>query len=390
MIRLSFVAPPLVSVLSRVSCRGRQTRLPPAMSTAASRSRSRSLSPSPTPSQSPRKRRVPLAVAEVPSAAELPRMHAKAERIAAALTSIYPVAPAGFLDHRNDFTLLVAVVLSAQTTDVKVNEVTPALFDAADNPRDMAALGVDRVLELIRTVGLAPGKSRNIVGLSERIVEEHSGEVPRTFDELEGLPGVGHKTASVLMMQAHGIPAFPVDTHIHRLACRWGCGVAKSVEKTEANLKLWFPDETTWGELHTRIILFGREHCHSRKHDMDACPVCSFAATDEARRLNASNPTKFVAAPKHADPYSIQEVTTAKPIYARARKLEVGRTGAKSAAGKGSKRAREAPSSEDAGAPLAKPTQRRKQSMGKKRIDTRSPSERVTRRSSSRLVDKTL
>lgn len=295
--RLSFIAPTLVSLACRTTPRGIYERF-------ARRGSTMSASASP----SPRKRRVPLAVAPVPSEADALRMHVKAERIVAALTTVYPVAPAGFLDHRNDFTLLVAVVLSAQTTDVKVNQVTPALFDAADNPRDMAALGVDRVLDFIRTVGLAPGKSRNVVGLSERILEEHGGKVPKTFEELENLPGVGHKTASVLMMQAHGMPAFPVDTHIHRLACRWGCGVAKSVEKTEANLKLWFPDDTTWGELHTRIILFGREHCHARKHDMNSCSICSFAATDEARTLNLSNPLKFIAAATHKDPYAIRSI----------------------------------------------------------------------------------
>jgi endonuclease III len=246
-----------------------------------------------------------------PSNADLPRMRAKAARISTALTAAYPVAPVGFLDHRDAYTLLVAVVLSAQTTDVKVNQVTPALFDAADTPAKMIALGQERVLELVRTVGLAPGKSKNIVGLSEQLVERHAGAVPRTFEELEGLPGVGHKTASVVMMQAFKIPAFPVDTHVHRLACRWGCGDSKSVEKTEAVLKQWFDDESAWGDLHTRIILFGREYCPARNHDMDACPVCSFAATAEARRLNLSSSNKFVGAPAHKDPYSIRDPTGA-------------------------------------------------------------------------------
>jgi HhH-GPD superfamily base excision DNA repair protein len=148
--------------------------------------------------------------AATPTAADLERMITKGARIAAALTEVYPIAPKGFLDHRNTFTLLVAVLMSAQTTDIKVNEVTPALFDAADNPTDMAALGQPAVLEMIKSVGLSPGKSKNILGLSQILVENHGGEVPRTFEELEALPGVGHKTASVVMMQAFGHPAFPV------------------------------------------------------------------------------------------------------------------------------------------------------------------------------------
>lgn len=131
--------------------------------------------------------------------------------------------------------------------------------------------------------------------------------MPQTFEGLESLAGVGHKTASVVMMQAFKKPAFPVDTHIHRLACRWGCGDAKSVEKTEAMLKRWFPDPSTWGELHVRIILFGREFCPARKHDMDLCPICSFAATEESRRANDINVNKFVAAVKHSNPYSVRD-----------------------------------------------------------------------------------
>lgn len=239
---------------------------------------------------------------------ELARAVAKGRRIVDALSKVYPEAPEGFLDHRNTFTLLVAVVLSAQTTDLKVNAVTPALFDLANCPKDMADLGEKKVLELIRTVGLAPQKARAIIGLSNKILTDYNGNVPDTFEELESLPGVGHKTASVVMMQAFRKPAFPVDTHIHRLACRWGCGDAKSVEKTEALLKLWFPDQTSWGQLHIRIILFGREHCPAINHDMDACPVCSFAATDEARRLNLSSPRKFIAPQTVRDCFAIREV----------------------------------------------------------------------------------
>lgn len=244
----------------------------------------------------------PLSPADLASALK------KASRIESALVEAYPVAPACFLDHSDNFTLLVAVVLSAQTTDVKVNQVTPALFRAAPTPAKMAALGADAILEHVRQVGLAKTKSQRIAALARILCDEHGGEVPRTFEELEALPGVGHKTASVVMMQAFGLPAFPVDTHIHRLACRWGCGDAKSVEMTEEALKVWFPNEGSWGELHTRIILFGREHCPSRNHDMDECLVCRFAATDEARELNSDSPKKFVAAKEHKNPYSIREV----------------------------------------------------------------------------------
>lgn len=224
------------------------------------------------------------------------------------LHEVYPQVPDGFLHHTNPFTLLVAVVLSAQSLDVKVNETTPMLFRLADTPRKMRELGEARVRDLIKRIGLAPQKAKNIAKLSEMICDRFGGEVPQTFDELESLPGVGHKTASVVMMQAFKKPAFPVDTHIHRLACRWGCGDAKSVEKTETMLKRWFPDPSTWGELHVRIILFGREFCPARKHDMDLCPICSFAATEESRRMNDVNANKFVAAVRHVNPYSVRDV----------------------------------------------------------------------------------
>ncbi|MAF65212.1 MAG: endonuclease III [Planctomycetes bacterium] len=187
------------------------------------------------------------------------------------------------LDHRDPFTLLVAVVLSAQTTDARVNLVTPALFEAASTPRDMALLSPEVILAHIRTCGLAPSKSRNLQALSELLVERHGGEVPSTFEELEALPGVGHKTAGVVMAQAFGHPAFPVDTHIHRLAARWGLSNGSTVERSERDLKAVFPEEC-WNDLHLRIILFGRSHCPALRHDLDACPICSWASSGRRKR----------------------------------------------------------------------------------------------------------
>ena len=213
----------------------------------------------------------------------------KALRIQEILDDLYPTLPIP-LDHSDPFTLLVAVVLSAQTTDKKVNEVTPALFERAATPEAMAELDVDEVKELIRQIGLAPQKSRALVGLSQLIVEHHGGEVPRSFEELEALPGVGHKTASVVMSQAFGHPAFPVDTHIHRLAARWGLSDGKNVTKTERDLKTIFPRDR-WNDLHLQIIYFGREYCPARGHDLTACPICSWAATKkriEEERLRAT------------------------------------------------------------------------------------------------------
>ncbi|HEX2251729.1 MAG TPA: endonuclease III [Thermoanaerobaculia bacterium] len=214
----------------------------------------------------------------------------KAARIRAILDDLYP-APAIPLAHRDPFTLLVAVVLSAQTTDKKVNEVTPALFARAGTPQEMARLPVEEIRSLIREIGLAPQKAKALQGLSRLLVEEHGGEVPRSFAELEALPGVGHKTASVVRVQAFGLPAFPVDTHIHRLATRWGLTAGKSVEHTERDLKRVFPEES-WAKLHLQIIYFGREHCPAQWHDLAACPICSWAAAkkriEEERRLNAS------------------------------------------------------------------------------------------------------
>jgi endonuclease-3 len=200
----------------------------------------------------------------------------KAKRIQAVLDELFPAPPIP-LDHADPFTLLVSVVLSAQTTDKKVNAVTPALFARARTPQAMAELPVEEVHALIREVGLAPAKAKALVGLSRLIVERHAGRVPRTFEELEELPGVGHKTASVVMAQAFGIPAFPVDTHIHRLAARWGLSSGRSVTETEADLKRVFP-ERDWIKLHLQIIHYGRTHCPARGHDPESCRICSFAA----------------------------------------------------------------------------------------------------------------
>ena len=200
----------------------------------------------------------------------------KADRIGEVLDDLYPDPPIP-LDHTDPYTLLVAVALSAQTTDKKVNEVTPALFAEASTPEDMVALGPDRILELIREIGLAPTKARNLWLAADRIVES-GGEVIEDWDFLESLAGVGHKTASVVMSQAFGVPAFPVDTHIHRLAGRWGLSSATNVERTERDLKAVFPIDT-WNRRHLQIIYFGREHCPARHHDLTTCPICSWAAT---------------------------------------------------------------------------------------------------------------
>lgn len=200
----------------------------------------------------------------------------KAARIQQTLDALYPAPPVP-LDHTDPYTLLVAVMLSAQTTDKKVNEVTPALFARADNPHDMAKLDVEEVRQLIRQIGLAPRKAKALVGLSQMLVDLFDGEVPQTFEELEALPGVGHKTASVVMAQAFGVPAFPVDTHIHRLAERWGLSNGRSVVHTERDLKQAFP-VSTWNKLHLQIIYFGREHCPARRHEPADCPICCWAA----------------------------------------------------------------------------------------------------------------
>ena len=202
---------------------------------------------------------------------------AKAERIRAILDELHPRVPVP-LDHDDPYTLLIAVLLSAQCTDERVNKTTPGLFARARTPAAMARLPVDEIRALIKPCGLSPQKSKAIQGLSRMLVDEHGGRVPDSFEALEALSGVGHKTASVVMAQAFGHPAFPVDTHIHRLAARWGLSDGRSVEKTERDLKALFP-ESTWNKLHLQIIYFGRQHCPARGHDLSACPICSWAAT---------------------------------------------------------------------------------------------------------------
>jgi endonuclease III len=200
----------------------------------------------------------------------------KAKRIGEILDRLYPEPPVP-LQHRDPFTLLVAVLLSAQTTDARVNIVTPALFALAATPADMARLGVDEILNAIRTCGLAPTKAKNLRRLAETLVAEHDGQVPPDMEALERLPGVGHKTASVVMSQAFGEPAFAVDTHIHRLAQRWKLSKGKNVEQTERDLKKVFPRDE-WSRRHLQIIYFGREYCPARGHDAGACPICSWAS----------------------------------------------------------------------------------------------------------------
>jgi endonuclease-3 len=199
----------------------------------------------------------------------------KAQKAGEILDRLYPQPPIP-LQHRDPFTLLVAVLLSAQTTDMQVNKVTPALFARASTPQEMAKLPEEEILSLIRSCGLAPSKAKNIRKLAQTLVDEHGGRVPRDIEALERLPGVGHKTASVVMTQAFGEAAFPVDTHIHRLAARWKLSNGRNVEQTERDLKKLFPREE-WGRRHLQLIYFGREHCPARGHDADACPICSWA-----------------------------------------------------------------------------------------------------------------
>ncbi len=203
----------------------------------------------------------------------------KADFAAAKLAELYPRTTIP-LDHEDPYTLLVAVVLSAQCTDKKVNEITPLLFAKARTPKEMVKLSVEEIQDIIRPCGLSPMKSKGIHGLSRIILDEHGGKVPQTFAALEALPAVGHKTASVVMSQAFGHPAFPVDTHIHRLAWRWTLSSGKSVEHTEADLKKLFPEDT-WNALHLRIIYFGREHCPAKGHDPRKCPICSVIGRKE-------------------------------------------------------------------------------------------------------------
>jgi endonuclease-3 len=196
----------------------------------------------------------------------------RADHVRRRLQELYPetLIP---LDHKDAYTLLVAVLLSAQCTDVRVNQVTPALFKLADNPRDMMRVPVADIQAIIRPCGLSPKKAAAISELSRILVEQHGGEVPADFAALEALPGVGHKTASVVMAQAFGVPAFPVDTHIHRLATRWKLTSGKNVVQTERDLKKLFP-RSSWNKLHLQIIFFGREHCSARNCDGKSCLLC--------------------------------------------------------------------------------------------------------------------
>lgn len=189
------------------------------------------------------------------------------------------------LHHRDAYTLLVSVLLSAQCTDERVNQVTPLLFARADNPYDMVRMSVDEIREIIKPCGLSPMKSKGIHGLSKILIEKYDGKVPPSFEALESLPSVGHKTASVVMSQAFGKSAFPVDTHIHRLAYRWGLSNGKSVEQTEKDLKRLIP-EKKWGKVHLQIIYFGRSYCPARGHQWEQCPICRKYLRRELRMKN--------------------------------------------------------------------------------------------------------
>ena len=197
----------------------------------------------------------------------------KVEFVVETLERLYPTTPIP-LDHKDPYTLLIAVLLSAQCTDKRVNLVTPALFELADNPFDMMKQSVDDIRAIIRPCGLSPRKSKAISELSKIMVEKHDGIVPDNFEDLESFPGVGHKTASVVMSQAFGVPAFPVDTHIHRLIYRWGLTNGKNVEQTEKDAKRLF-EIGLWNKLHLQIIYFGREYCPARGHKVQECPLCS-------------------------------------------------------------------------------------------------------------------
>jgi endonuclease-3 len=201
----------------------------------------------------------------------------KARRIQNQLDELYPelIAP---LRYDDPYTLLIAVLLSAQCTDARVNQVTPKLFARASTPQQMTKLSVSQIREIIKPCGLSPQKARAIAELSQVLVDDYAGRVPESFEELEALRGVGHKTAGVVMVQAFGHPAFPVDTHVHRLSGRWGLSRAANVVQTERDLKALFAADT-WGRVHLQMIYFGREHCPARGHDLANCPICSWAAS---------------------------------------------------------------------------------------------------------------
>ena len=202
----------------------------------------------------------------------------KAKQITLILENLYPETPIP-LNHKDPYTLLISVLLSAQCTDVRVNQVTPFLFEKADNPFDMVKLSVETIRNIIKPCGLSPRKSQAIYDLSHILIEKYNGEVPKSFEALEELPCVGHKTASVVMSQAFGVAAFPVDTHIFRLATRWGLSDGKNVVKTEADLKKVFPKKI-WNKLHLQIIFFGREYCPARGHIVEKCPICRLMSAE--------------------------------------------------------------------------------------------------------------
>ena len=209
----------------------------------------------------------------------------KAKKIGKTLDKLYPETPIP-LNHSSAYTLIVAVMLSAQTTDKKVNQVTPALFKRANTPEKMAALKAETIQNIIKQIGLAPTKAKNLRKMAEQLIE--GGGMRADWEYLESLAGVGHKTASVVMSQWYGFPAFPVDTHIHRLAARWGLSNGKNVEKTEKDLKNVWP-KNTWNKRHLQIIYFGREHCPARNHDLSQCPICSWAASKKRIREEMKN-----------------------------------------------------------------------------------------------------
>ncbi|MBB3167843.1 endonuclease III [Simiduia aestuariiviva] len=210
-----------------------------------------------------------------------PNKAARVAKILSELEALYPTTPVP-LDHKDPYTLLVAVLLSAQCTDERVNQVTPALWALADNPFDMMQVPVEDIKAVIRPCGLAPRKSQAISDLSRILVEKYQGEVPREMEQLEELPGVGHKTAGVVVAQAFGVPAFPIDTHIHRLAQRWGLTNGKNVVQTEKDLKRLFPKEK-WNKLHLQIIFYGREYCTARGCDGTQCPLCRWCYPNRKR-----------------------------------------------------------------------------------------------------------
>ncbi len=219
----------------------------------------------------------------------------RAARIATILESEFP-APAIPLDHGDPYQLLVAVILSAQCTDARVNLVTPALFERAPTAAALAKMAAAQILPFIKTCGLAPSKAKSLAAMSRALVADHGGVVPADMDALEALAGVGHKTASVVMAQAFGVPAFPIDTHIHRLAARWQLSRARNVEETEADLKTLFPEDA-WTKLHLQFIYFGRKYCPALRHVPDSCPICSWAmskarAGREARGLHPARPSR--------------------------------------------------------------------------------------------------